>query len=172
MKELRQIKEGMTGYQASQVIYGNDKLLDAAIRECRTELDANKAYVAQLQGSDKISLDVAQKTGSGTTTVMSQNAVTEELDKVNEALITKVSTTTLEGADEEIIGSIVYKDSAEYAKSAATDGKGESISGNFEAVKGSIQGQSERIEAMQTTIADLQGAIEELKKKSWPDLEN
>ena len=51
MKELRKIREGMSGNEAAQVIYNNDSDLFDKITACNEAIEANKAYVAQINAS-------------------------------------------------------------------------------------------------------------------------
>jgi len=172
MKELRKISEGMSGFQAAEVIYSNDRELGKAIDACRKELDANKAFVAMIEGETPISLDVAQSTGSGVTSVMSQAAVTTELDSINATLnnVTKIAPIT---GTPEVIGELRVMTEASTAAKAMTDGNGNSIAGQFNEINAQLNGTSgltATLNAVKETIESLEARIHELeeeKKKDW-----
>jgi hypothetical protein len=86
MNDLKKITEGQTGSEVAKLIYDNDTKLYNLIDNCISELDANKAYVAKINSGDsQVLLSVASTTGTSTTDVMSQKAVSDAINNVAES---------------------------------------------------------------------------------------
>lgn len=86
MKNLRQISEGMSGYEAAHIIYDNDSKLYELINSCVNELEANKAYVELLNAGVSGGVAIEQRTGDDVTAVMSQAAVSNEISRIDNKL--------------------------------------------------------------------------------------
>ena len=70
MEKLNRIKQGMTGQQAADVIYGNDSELLKAIEELKVSGGTGGVVVSQT-------------TGDSTTSVISQAGVTKEINRID-----------------------------------------------------------------------------------------
>jgi hypothetical protein len=87
MNDLKKISEGQSGLQVANIIYDNDNKLYSLFENCRDELDANKAYVAKINsGGNQTLLSVVSTTGTSTTDVMSQQAVTNAIESVQTSM--------------------------------------------------------------------------------------
>lgn len=129
LTELRKINQGMTGSQAAKVIYDNDRKLFDEINECQQDLDENAVIVgranAQAGRYSGETITLVQSTGNSETAVMSQAAITNEYDRMNNSLSGVCFISDDKGGVSELAK---VKVNAKTASMAAMDLKGRSIS--------------------------------------------
>lgn len=126
---IRRINEGMNGLQAATVIYDNDTVCMTKIKNLENRYDEYKAFAEILQGGGTITIPIDHETGSGTTVTMSQSAITNVVnilqEQINDSVfaMTRVpeESVTLDVQDPE------HRTHADYATSAATDLYGHSL---------------------------------------------
>ena len=152
MKELRKIREGMSGNEAAQVIYNNDSDLFDKITACNETIEANKAYVAQINASGgKVDISVEQFKGSSVTDVMSQSGVTKEFNRIDEHL---------ENLDPPVTNVV----NATYSVQASRDAEGHVLSQMYYDIR-DLQRMVAEIDTLKTQIVDLKRRVNVLESK-------
>jgi vacuolar-type H+-ATPase subunit D/Vma8 len=166
MSELRKIRQGASGYEAADIIYSNDTDLLSKIQDIDGELEANKAYVEMINASSGGTAPVAhvsQETGSSTTDVMSQAAVTNELAKINTDLGDVCKIADLE-IPENLNPPQTNVVNAIYAQSAATDDKGHVLSSMYDDIQ-YLKSLEDKIQSLRDQITALTTRVEVLEEK-------
>ena len=164
MKELRKIREGMSGNEAAQVIYNNDSDLFDKITACNETIEANKAYVAQINASGgKVDISVKQSKGSSVTDVMSQSGVTKEFNRIEMELGNMCSMLDLD-IQEKLDPPVTNVVNATYSLQASQDDEGHVLSKMYNDIR-DLQGMVAEIDTLKTQIADLKRRVNVLESK-------
>lgn len=164
MKELRKIREGMSGNEAAQVIYNNDSDLFDKITACKSVIEANKAYVAQINSSSgKTNVGVEQYTGPSVTDVMSQSGVTREINRIDSHLEHMCGLADLD-IPETLDPPITDVVNATYAVQASRDAEGHILTAMYYDIK-DLQKSILEIAALKAEIDKLKRRVEVLESK-------
>jgi hypothetical protein len=127
--DLKRILEGVSGYEASNIIYINDKTLKEGISELRSIMDASEKIniptIINVEGQSEIEL--AQDLGGNTPStikVVSQKGISDVITDIKEGLdnVAYIADISIEG-DAQVTHVIV----ADRAIEAATDSEGHSL---------------------------------------------
>ena len=164
MKELRKIREGMSGNEAAQVIYNNDSDLFDKITACNETIEANKAYVAQINASGSIvKISVEQSKGSSVTDVMSQSGVTKEFNRIDEHLENMCGMLDLD-IPENLDPPVTNVVNATYSVQASRDAEGHVLSQMYYDIR-DLQRMVAEIDTLKTQITDLKRRVNVLESK-------
>lgn len=165
MEELRKIREGMSGNEAAQVIYNNDSNLFDKITACSNALEANKAYVAQIESSGSIvKIAVSQSKGDSTTDVMSQSIVTDEINRIDGHLENVCGMADLD-IPENLNPPVTDVVNATYSVQASRDAEGHVLTEMYYDIK-DLQRLVTEIDDLKTEIANLKRRVEVLESKN------
>lgn len=164
MRELREIREGMYGYQAAQVIYDNYRDLLDKIAACNDTIEANKAYVKIINESGSIvDISVAQSTGYDINAVMSQSGVTKEIFRIDKQLDNMCGMLDLD-IPENLDPPVTDVVNATYSEQASRDAEGHVLSQMYYDIR-DLQRMVAEIDTLKTQIADLKRRVNVLESK-------
>ena len=164
MGELKKIREGMSGNEAAQVIYDNYSDLLDKITVCNDTIEANKAYVAQIDKFGTIvKIPVRQCSGTSTTAVVSQSFVSKELNRINDDLNKMCVMLDLD-IPEKLDPPVTDVVNVTYSLSASQDDKGHVLSKMYNDII-DLQGMVAEIDKLKTQIKDLEGRVNVLESK-------
>ena len=165
MTELRKIREGMSGNEAAQVIYDNYSDLLDKITACNDTIEANKAYVAQIDKFGTIvKIPVEQSSGTSTTAVVSQSFFTKEINRINNDLENMCVMLDLD-IPEKLDPPVTDVVNVTYSLQASQDDKGHVLSKMYNDIR-DLQGMVAEIDTLKTQIADLKRRVEVLESKN------
>lgn len=160
--DLRKINQGASGAQAADIIYSNDRKLFEAIDSCQANLDENALIVAKANSDtgDIVSVTIKQNTGTDDNAVMSQSAITRELNSIKDSV---KDACFINETGKEIASDAQVLINAKYAERTAKDIRGRSISAVIDAFN-ELKGKSdETIKKLEERITKLE---EELGMKA------
>lgn len=159
MKDLRKIKEGMSGEEAATVIYMNDSDLYDKVEACRQELEANKAYVAQINAGGKTDIQVKSFTGTSETDVMSQAAVTSQVSNINGRIDNAAMLADAEITEDTHDGPNVAIVNAKYATQASYDMQGHELSSYFYRLN-DLDTRLKEVEKFNARLVKIEGRLD------------
>lgn len=127
--ELRRITEGINGLEAATIIYDNDTVLKQRLLNLEKTHEAFQTFAEIVQNGEVINIPLVQQIGHNTDRAMSQSAVTEVADQLQEQINDCVfgmvrvpeENVTLEVKDPE------HREHCDIAEKAATDLYGHSL---------------------------------------------
>ena len=165
MGELKKIREGMSGNEAAQVIYDNYSDLLDKITACNDTIEANKAYVAQIDKFGTIvKIPVEQSSGTSTTAVVSQSFVTKEFHKINNDLDNRCVMMLDLDIPEKLDPPATDVVNVTYSLHASKDDKGHVLSQMYDDIR-DLQKMVAEIDTLKTQISDLKGRVNVLESK-------
>lgn len=163
--ELKKIREGMSGNEAAQVIYDNYSDLLDKITACNDTIEANKAYVAQIDKFGTIvEIPIAHTTGYTVDCVMSQSSVTKEFDKINNDLENRCVMMLDLDIPEKLDPPATDVVNATYSLHATKDDEGHVLSQMYDDIR-DLQKMVAKIDTLKTQIADLKRRVNVLESK-------
>lgn len=141
--DLRKINQGASGAQAADIIYSNDRKLFEAIDSCQTNLDENALIVAKANSDTGgvVSITIKQDMGSDENAVMSQSAITRELNSIKDSV---KDACFINETGKEIVSDAQVLINAKYAEKTAKDIRGRSISAVIDAFN-ELKANSEKV---------------------------
>jgi hypothetical protein len=155
---LQRINDGDTGAMSAQKIYSNDSKLLAAIRGIEDLLDAYGSLITIDTGMGT-QVTLVQESGSGTTSVMSQRAVTEYVNNNVESMCV---------IGQEINGGVEMPEADDYVNvwvsRASANAQGNSLTTLWNDVQ-QLKGVYETISEMQETINSLTDRVANLERQ-------